>query len=980
MKRSLSLLFIWGVIACTSLSAQSATQSVYLLLTEQAELSAIDAGLYERQASPAQRAERVITILQQTARRTQGPLIQWLRQLDGVVSTSIQTYWIANAIQLEATEAAIEQISRHPQVALVEREMQESIADARDVGPAEVRSAGGREFGHDMIKAPALWQKGYGGYGQSVMIIDTGVDSVHPALSGRYKGRYYPDRLTWFDNNGFINTPYDCSDHGTHVAGTAVGLDPNTQDTIGVAPDGLWMGASAIKSPASCDGSGGQFPIASLQWALNPDGDASTADDMPDVINCSFGIRYDDVQPTICNGIYASVLEALETAGIAVVWSAGNSNGQTQTLTGQANININLLNSFTVANLNPAGTINWSSSRGPSICGGNGPLFIKPEVAAPGEGIRSALPGGGYGLKTGTSMSAPHVAGAILLLKEAFPDLTGYQLKLALYESAVDIGATGEDNTYGRGIIDLEAAFDTIVNWGYSPAQISDDNDVEMTALLNIPPDLCDSVLSPIIHLHNRGTTTINSAEIVVRLSAELLDTMSWTGSLAVGDTMEIPLQTMLVETGGYDVRVEVISANGKADYHFLDNQQQSTMRVLADELAAVETEPVCIGSEGMFSVKGNGPGQVFWYDEAVGGNEIGSGSALLTGPLQADTLAWATVLYRRNGGKQDFDRLNGFADQDPDGGKAMVFDALVPFTLKSVTVYPATGTPRLIELRNAAGQLLQSSSFSGGIGFLPRVINLNFEVPVGENHRLLIATPQPGLFIDTAEIRFPYNITNALRIKGASPDLGIGAYYPYFFDWQIEYPGMCGRVAVPITVDSGQVVADFIADRTALDLPDTATVQFTDQSQGATQWQWSFGDGGSSQLQNPIHTYLYTGQYEVGLFAVGPDGCGDASSLIMDVGGVSTSLPGTQSGQDFRLYPNPSDGNVILEWSDNQGRTQWQWTLLSLEGQTIRRGKLEPHALQQRLFLTDVSPGLYILHLHNDQLNVSKKLLIRDR
>ncbi|MEZ4847463.1 MAG: S8 family serine peptidase [Bacteroidia bacterium] len=70
-------------------------------------------------------------------------------------------------------------------------------------------------------------------------------------------------------------------------------------------------------------------------------------------------------------------------------------------------------------------------------------LLIKPEVSAPGTSVRSSIPGGAYDQKTGTSMSAPHVTGAILLLKEAFPYLSRADIKLALC-SATDLGAPGK--------------------------------------------------------------------------------------------------------------------------------------------------------------------------------------------------------------------------------------------------------------------------------------------------------------------------------------------------------------------------------------------------------------------------------------------------------------------------------------------------------------------------------------------------------
>ncbi|MCL4280128.1 MAG: S8 family serine peptidase, partial [Ignavibacteriaceae bacterium] len=126
----------------------------------------------------------------------------------------------------------------------------------------------------------------------------------------------------------------------------------------------------------------------------------------------------------------------------------------------------NSVNVFCVANINGASwlagsndPITSSSSRGPSLCGGTGSLLIKPEVSAPGTSVRSCNSSGGYTSATGTSMAAPHVAGAVALLKQAFPNLTGRQILEALYNTARDLGTAGEDNTYGTGLIDVYAAF-----------------------------------------------------------------------------------------------------------------------------------------------------------------------------------------------------------------------------------------------------------------------------------------------------------------------------------------------------------------------------------------------------------------------------------------------------------------------------------------------------------------------------------------
>ena len=195
---------------------------------------------------------------------------------------------------------------------------------------------------------------------------------------------------------------------------------------------------------------------------MNPDDNTTTTNDMPDVINNSWY----DPSSEYCNPIYEELFTNVEELGIAIVFSAGNSGSGTQTITTPKNINLSLVNTFATGNIDGANyltgdltPIRSSSSRGPSRCGGEGSLLIKPEVCAPGTNIRSSVPGGGYGNKTGTSMAAPHVAGAIVLLKQAFPNFTGEKLKLALYNTAIDLGDTGEDNTYGNGLIDVYAAY-----------------------------------------------------------------------------------------------------------------------------------------------------------------------------------------------------------------------------------------------------------------------------------------------------------------------------------------------------------------------------------------------------------------------------------------------------------------------------------------------------------------------------------------
>ncbi|MDQ3193778.1 MAG: S8 family serine peptidase, partial [Bacteroidota bacterium] len=222
---------------------------------------------------------------------------------------------------------------------------------------------------------------------------------------------------------------------------------------IGVAPDARWIAAGITECP------GASYPsmnIAAYQWAMNPDSNAATMD-MPDVINCSW--RDPTATDECTSSIYRSTLTAVEAAGIAVVFSSGNSGPSASTITPPKNINIDSVNVFCVGAVDGNSAIASFSSRGPSLCGGTGTLLIKPEISAPGVSVRSSYSGISYASLSGTSMASPHVAGCIALLKQAAPNMTGKQLKAILFSTATDLGTAGEDNNYGKGLVNVNKAY-----------------------------------------------------------------------------------------------------------------------------------------------------------------------------------------------------------------------------------------------------------------------------------------------------------------------------------------------------------------------------------------------------------------------------------------------------------------------------------------------------------------------------------------
>ena len=174
-----------------------------------------------------------------------------------------------------------------------------------------------------------------------------------------------------------------------------VGGNP-TDDPVGVAPDARWIAAKVFNDSGFSD----EATIhAAFQWALDPDDDPATPD-APDVVNNSWDL---DATTGMYDSEFQADINALRTAGIAVVFSAGNQ--QQGALANTSTSPGNNPGAFPVGAADSAGTIGFFSSRGPSPADGS----IYPVLTAPGINVRSTDLFGGYAGFTGTSFSAPHV-------------------------------------------------------------------------------------------------------------------------------------------------------------------------------------------------------------------------------------------------------------------------------------------------------------------------------------------------------------------------------------------------------------------------------------------------------------------------------------------------------------------------------------------------------------------------------------------
>ncbi|MEU4291678.1 S8 family serine peptidase [Kribbella sp. NPDC026596] len=362
-----------------------------------------------------------------------------VRQKQGRV-TSVVPLWITNAIGARVRASVAAELAHRPDV----REVRPSTT----IEAPSAAAATTVEPNLTQVNAPALWDLGYRGQGMVVASMDTGIDISHPELAARWRG----GSNSWYDPNGqHPATPIDLIGHGTQTMGVMVGGDGGGS-AIGVAPDARWIAVKIFNDRGQASSTAIHL---GYQWLLDPDGNPATAD-APNVVNNSWTMTAGS-----CSLEFQADLRNLRTAGILPVFAAGNYGPTAGTSASPANNP----EALAVGSVDGNGLIDPYSSRGPSAC----TQGTYPQLVAPGTDIRTTDLYGGYLDVSGTSLAAPHVAGALALLLQASPGLSADRQQAALQSGAVDLGPTGADNDYGSGRLDVVASY----NWLQSTPDFS---------------------------------------------------------------------------------------------------------------------------------------------------------------------------------------------------------------------------------------------------------------------------------------------------------------------------------------------------------------------------------------------------------------------------------------------------------------------------------------------------------------------------
>ncbi len=301
--------------------------------------------------------------------------------------------------------------------------------------PATPTSTG--SWALDKIMADSAWAAGYDGSGVIVVVMDTGLDTSHPYLISKWSG-------LWYDPVEHNPRPVESEfPHGTIVSGVIVA------DSTGVAPGakvavvrlfGKYLTSSEITTHLGFE--------RILEWKVDSGYNIR-------VYNGSWKTGGPDGSLEYWNDVYL-----LRLADIVPVFAIGNTSG----------VNFSPGNYPTVIGVGAtyeSDTIAHFSSEGPAP---NRPPWndtaywpyptwnlLKPDVVAPGVGVLTTMPGGGFQAWSGTSLASPLVAGAVAVLLQRDPTLTFEEVYSAITSGADTFpwGSPYPNNTYGWGRLNV---------------------------------------------------------------------------------------------------------------------------------------------------------------------------------------------------------------------------------------------------------------------------------------------------------------------------------------------------------------------------------------------------------------------------------------------------------------------------------------------------------------------------------------------
>ena len=418
-----------------------------------------------------------------------------------------------------------------------------------------------------LVGAPQAWSQGFSGSGQTIAILDSGVDQDHPFLRGKvvseacYSGggsgeSLCPGGVTESTSPG---SGLPCSDpelpgcfHGTHVAGIAAGKGP---DFSGVARDSSIISVQVFSKfgPDDCsdedeeEESEGPCLKASVSDGISGLERVLELSDRFDIAAVNMSIGSEEAFPGVCdssNLARKAAVDNLRAVGIATIASSGNEESSTGIGSPACISSVVSVGSTDDGSSSYDGT---ETTRDEVSDFSNSSREL--DLLAPGRWIRSSIPGYGFVRAGGTSGAAPHVAGAWAVLNSKAPNASLEQVLSALKSTGVSI--TDSRNNVTRPRIQVDAALSALESqprYTYTSG-----TSLTLTARPN----------SGFLFKSWRGCDTVSGNRCTVRVSSAR-NVSALFESVAVQEPLHPPYQFTATPLGTYRIRLNWRDDNGE--------------------------------------------------------------------------------------------------------------------------------------------------------------------------------------------------------------------------------------------------------------------------------------------------------------------------------------------------------------------------------------------------------------------------------
>ena len=372
-------------------------------------------------------------------------------------------YWLIDSIAGTIELNRIHELLEIPGVVFVELDGRLEV-QMEDVVPAH---------GVDLV-----WQDtGYTGSGVTMAIIDTGIDGNHTALDDLDDNNMTndPKIVAFYDainnpgaTNGTEIFPYDDNGHGTHCAGITAGTGAPNYQHVGVAPQANLVGVKVL------DGGGsGSFAavMAGMEWTVEKRHEFNIRAASMSLGALTGAIEWTSSEEESVNRMANEMMRA----GVTLFIAAGNSGGSATIGTPGSAEDV-----ITVGSLDKNTAIAIYSSQGPTEEG-----RVKPNIAFVGSSVNApdANTGDGYVSLSGTSMATPGAAGVAVLMYQANPDLSPFDIRNIMQETSTYrqchymlanepcaedlIPKNRQNNVYGHGHVNAQPAVEEAANYFY---------------------------------------------------------------------------------------------------------------------------------------------------------------------------------------------------------------------------------------------------------------------------------------------------------------------------------------------------------------------------------------------------------------------------------------------------------------------------------------------------------------------------------